>query len=140
MKQPLPKPGPGEARVRIAFAGVNFIDIYLREAFQFPRACLGQLKHSVPSVLIAQGAYSLGARCIVPLGTIGTTYILKNLRSSPHYIPGLEGHEHRNTSPTHPSLGGFYLVFLAGAGVVESTGPGAEVWLGRRVAFVCLGS
>ncbi|CAK9007582.1 unnamed protein product [Durusdinium trenchii] len=72
VKQPLPKPGPGEARVRIAFAGVNFIDIYLRE-----------------------GAYS----------------------SSPPYIPGLEG-----------------------AGVVESTGPGAEVWLGRRVAFVHKGA
>lgn len=26
-----------------------------------------------------------------------------------------------------------------GAGVVQSAGPGAEVWLGRRVAFVCLG-
>ena len=27
----------------------------------------------------------------------------------------------------------------SGAGVVQSAGPGAEVWLGRRVAFVCLG-
>jgi hypothetical protein len=26
-----------------------------------------------------------------------------------------------------------------GAGVVQSAGPGAEVWLGRRVAFVHLG-
>jgi len=27
---PEPSPGPGEARVRMAFAGVNFIDVYLR--------------------------------------------------------------------------------------------------------------
>jgi NADPH2:quinone reductase len=27
---PLPEPGPGQARVRIAFAGVNFIDVYHR--------------------------------------------------------------------------------------------------------------
>jgi NADPH2:quinone reductase len=27
---PVPEPGPGEARVRVAFAGVNFIDVYHR--------------------------------------------------------------------------------------------------------------
>jgi NADPH:quinone reductase len=27
---PLPEPGPGQARVKIAAAGVNFIDIYFR--------------------------------------------------------------------------------------------------------------
>ena len=27
---PVPEPGPGEARVKIAAAGVNFIDIYHR--------------------------------------------------------------------------------------------------------------
>ena len=32
---PLPEPGPGEARVKIAAAGVNFIDIYHRKG-QYP--------------------------------------------------------------------------------------------------------
>ena len=26
----LPEPGPGEARIRLAFAGVNYIDVYMR--------------------------------------------------------------------------------------------------------------
>lgn len=72
MRQPLPSPGPGEVQVQIAYAGVNFIDIYFRE------------------------------------GTYASTLPL---------VPGLEG-----------------------AGVVQSAGPGAEVWLGRRVAFVHKGA
>lgn len=32
VRQPVPLPGPGEVQVRVAFAGVNFIDIYFREA------------------------------------------------------------------------------------------------------------
>jgi len=72
VRQPVPLPGPGEVQVRVAFAGVNFIDIYFRE---------GHYASALP------------------------------------YIPGLEG-----------------------AGVVQSAGPGAEVWLGRRVAFVHKGA
>lgn len=72
MRQPLPSPGPGEVQVQIAYAGVNFIDIYFRE------------------------------------GTYASTLPL---------VPGLEG-----------------------AGVVQSASPGAEVWLGRRVAFVHKGA
>jgi NADPH:quinone reductase-like Zn-dependent oxidoreductase len=34
MRQPLPSPGPGEVQVQIAYAGVNFIDIYFREAVE----------------------------------------------------------------------------------------------------------
>ncbi len=30
---PTPEPGPGEVRVAIAAAGVNFIDVYLRTGF-----------------------------------------------------------------------------------------------------------
>lgn len=33
---PEPAPGPGEARVRMAFAGVNFIDVYLRNGLYSP--------------------------------------------------------------------------------------------------------
>eukprot|EP00435_Cladocopium_sp_Y103_P043016 s1062_g12.t1 len=68
MGKPLPSPGPGEVQVQIAYAGVNFIDVYFRE------------------------------------GTYASTL---------PFVPALEG-----------------------AGVVQSAGPGAEVWLGRRVAFV----
>lgn len=67
-RRPVPTPGPGEVRVQVAYAGVNFIDIYFRE-----------------------GSYP----------------------SQPPYVPGLEG-----------------------SGIVESAGPGAELWVGRRVAFV----
>lgn len=71
-QSPLPQPGFEEVRVRIVYAGVNFIDIYFRE-----------------------GLY---------------------LSLFP-YTPGIEG-----------------------SGIVESTGPGAEVWIGRRVAFVHKGA
>ena len=33
---PLPEPGPGEARVALRFAGVNFIDVYLRTGLYDP--------------------------------------------------------------------------------------------------------
>jgi NADPH2:quinone reductase len=33
---PLPEPGPGEARVRLDYAGVNFIDVYLRTGLYDP--------------------------------------------------------------------------------------------------------
>ena len=44
---PVPEPGPGEARVKIAAAGVNFIDIYKRS---------GQYKSALPLVLGEEGA------------------------------------------------------------------------------------
>jgi NADPH2:quinone reductase len=44
---PLPDPGPGEARVRIEAAGVNFIDIYFRT---------GQYKAALPATLGQEAA------------------------------------------------------------------------------------
>lgn len=44
---PVPEPGPGEARVRLAACGVNFVDIYQR---------LGQYRLSLPVTLGQEGA------------------------------------------------------------------------------------
>jgi NADPH:quinone reductase len=44
---PLPRPGPGEALVRVAYAGVNFIDVYKRT---------GQYAMPLPATLGEEGA------------------------------------------------------------------------------------
>ena len=44
---PVPEPGPGQARVKLAAAGINFIDIYYR---------LGQYKAVLPMTLGSEGA------------------------------------------------------------------------------------
>lgn len=49
---PLPEPGPGEARVRQAAIGVNFIDIYFR---------IGQYKSELPTLLGQEGAGTVDA-------------------------------------------------------------------------------
>lgn len=49
---PLPKPGPGEARVKIEAAGLNFIDIYQR---------LGLYKMRLPAVLGMEAAGTVDA-------------------------------------------------------------------------------
>lgn len=48
----LPEPGPGEARVKIEAAGLNFIDVYQR---------CGQYKIRVPSILGMEGAGTVDA-------------------------------------------------------------------------------
>ncbi len=49
---PVPQPGPGEARVKIEAAGLNFIDVYQR---------CGQYKIRVPSILGMEGAGTVDA-------------------------------------------------------------------------------
>ena len=44
---PVPEPGPGEALVKVAYAGVNFIDIYKRT---------GLYKVPLPSIMGEEGA------------------------------------------------------------------------------------
>lgn len=48
----VPEPGPGEALVRIAFAGVNFVDIYMRRG-EYRGSAAGA---SLPQVLGREGA------------------------------------------------------------------------------------
>jgi NADPH:quinone reductase len=49
---PVPEPGPGEARVKIEAAGLNFIDVYQRG---------GQYKIRVPAILGMEGAGTVDA-------------------------------------------------------------------------------
>src|SRR5437867_12900557 len=49
---PAPEPGPGEARVRLAACGVNFVDIYQR---------LGQYRLTLPVTLGQEGAGTVDA-------------------------------------------------------------------------------
>lgn len=49
----VPEPGPGEALVKVAFAGVNFVDVYMRRgSYARPGAASGAL----PAVLGREGA------------------------------------------------------------------------------------
>src|SRR2546422_10116481 len=57
---PAPEPGPGEARVRLAACGVNFVDIYQR---------LGQYRLTLPVTLGPEGAGTVDA--VGPQGSGG---------------------------------------------------------------------
>ena len=122
----MPLPGPGEVCVRVAFAGVNFIDIYFREAF------LGSLMHLFPfsfmSILFFREAIRLRLGQFFSCHIFGPrSQVFTSLHS-------------RNRRPAQSSRQRIKQISdVAGAGVVESAGQGAEVWLGRRVAFVHLG-
>lgn len=55
---PLPEPGPGEARVRVAMAGVNYIDIYMRSG-QYARS--QTYRTPLPMLLGMEGAGTVDA-------------------------------------------------------------------------------
>ncbi len=52
---PVPEPGPGEVRVRLAFAGVNFIDTYHRTGFYDPGPLPARLGKEGAGVVEAVG-------------------------------------------------------------------------------------
>lgn len=53
MSVPVPEPGPGEALVKVAFAGINFIDVYMRSG-RYARS--QTYKTPLPLVLGMEGA------------------------------------------------------------------------------------
>jgi NADPH2:quinone reductase len=54
----VPAPGPGEVRVRVAFAGVNYIDVYMRSGVY---ARSSTYKSPLPMVLGMEGAGAIAA-------------------------------------------------------------------------------
>jgi NADPH2:quinone reductase len=56
---PIPEPGEGEALVKLAFAGVNFIDVYIRSGLYARSATYA---HTPPMVIGMEGAGEVAAR------------------------------------------------------------------------------
>ena len=65
-----PEPGPQQARIKVAAAGVNFIDVYFRTGlYKADNALI--LQGAIPTALLAllvQGLFELAERSLVPEG------------------------------------------------------------------------
>ena len=84
---PVPRPGPGEARVRLAVAGVNFMDVYMRSG-QYARSqtyttplplLLGMEGAGGVGQLLVQLAKARGARVLATVGSADKAAIAKSL-------------------------------------------------------------